>query len=146
MTLTWAAAVTERVGLGTSVLVAPMHNPLETANTLASIDALSGGRLVVGVGVGWSAAESEALGYSFEDRGARADEILDVWRAAWTDDPAGFHGDHYDFDGVRVLPQPAHPISIWVGAGVEAGYRRAVERGDGFQLISVTPDGSSGYQ
>jgi probable F420-dependent oxidoreductase len=140
VTLTWAAAVTERVGLGTSVLVAPMHNPLEMANILASLDVLSGGRLVVGVGVGWSRAEYEALGHTFGDRGARADEILELWRAAWTDDPASFHGDHYDFDDIRVLPQPDRAIPIWVGAGAEAGYRRAVDRGDGFQLIGVTPD------
>src|SRR4029079_9092763 len=88
VTLTWAAAVTEHVGLGTSVLVFPQHNPLTLANTLASLDALSGGRVIIGAGVGWSAAEFEALGYRFEDRGARTDEILDLLRVAWREDPS----------------------------------------------------------
>lgn len=140
LTLTWAAAVTERVGLGTSVLVLPHHNPLWLANALASLDALSGGRLTIAAGVGWSEAEFVALGQSFHDRGRRTDEIIDLLRTVWRDDPATFHGEFYDFADVRVLPRPAHPITVWVGGGVEAAYRRAVERGDGFQLIGVTPD------
>ena len=140
VTLTWAAAVTEGVGLGTSVLVLPQHNPLTLANTLASLDALSGGRVIIGAGVGWSAAEFEALGYRFEDRGARTDEILDLLRVAWREDPSSFHGDHYRFDDIRVLPKPAHDIPIWIGGGSARSHRRAVAKGDGFQLISVTPD------
>ena len=139
VTMAWAAAVTERVGLGTSVLVLPQHNPLTLANALASLDALSGGRVIVGAGVGWSAAEFEALGYDFTNRGARTDEILDVLRAAWRDDPASFEGDHYRFTDVRVLPKPAHDIPIWIGGGTERAHRRAVDKADGFQLISVTP-------
>src|SRR5260370_30554908 len=76
VTLTWGAAATARVGLGTSVLVAPMHNPLELANALASIDSLSGGRVIAGVGAGWSAPEYEALGYDFADRGSPLDHII----------------------------------------------------------------------
>jgi probable F420-dependent oxidoreductase len=140
VTLTWAAAVTSGIGLGTSVLVAPQHNPLESANALASLDSLSGGRLTVGVGVGWSAGEYAALGYDFADRGARMDEILRVWRTVWTDDPASFDGDHYSFADLRVLPKPAHDIPVWVGGGGERAYRRAVELGDGFHLIGVTPE------
>jgi probable F420-dependent oxidoreductase len=140
VTLTWAAAVTERIGLGTSVLVVPQHNPLELANMLASLDSLSGGRLIAGVGVGWSQGEYEALGYDFHDRGARLDEILRLWRAAWDDDPVTFHGDHYSFDDIRVLPKPAHRIPIWVGGSGERAHRRAVEHGDGFHLIGVTPE------
>ena len=138
-TLTWAAAATEHIGLGTSVLVVPQHNPLWLANVLASIDALSGGRLTVGAGVGWSKAEFDALGYGFEDRGRRMDEILDLLRVAWRDDPASFHGEHYAFDDIRFLPKPAHEIPIWIGGGVEAAYRRAVERGDGFQAVGIKP-------
>ncbi len=140
LTLTWAAAVTERVGLGTSVLVLPHHNPLWLANALASLDALSGGRVTIAAGVGWSEAEFVALGQSFHDRGRRTDEIIDLLRTVWCDDPATFHGEFYEFADVRVLPRPAHPIPVWVGGGVEAAYRRAVERGDGFQLIGVTPE------
>lgn len=140
VTLTWAAAVTERVGLGTSVWVAPMHNPVEAANTFAGLDSLSGGRLTVGVGVGWSEAEFDALGFDFGDRGDRTDEILDLWRACWRDDPVDFSGDHYRVDDVRVLPQPDGDVPIWVGGGVERAHRRAVEKGDGFQLIGLKPD------
>jgi probable F420-dependent oxidoreductase len=140
VTLSWAAAITERIGLGTSVLVLPQHNPLELANMLATIDALSGGRLTIGVGVGWSQREFEALGYDFANRGARTDEIIMLLRTAWRDDPASFHGAHYDFDEIRVVPHPAHVIPIWVGGGSERAYRRGVEHGDGYQIIGVTPE------
>jgi probable F420-dependent oxidoreductase len=140
ISLTWAAAVTERVRLGTSVMVVPQHNPLSLANAVASLDSMSGGRVVLGVGVGWSAAEFAALGYGFEDRGARTDEILELLRTVWRDDPASFHGEHYRFDDLRVLPQPAHDIPIWVGGSTRAAHRRAVRLGDGFQLIGVTPE------
>jgi probable F420-dependent oxidoreductase len=140
LTLAWAAAATERVGLGTSVLVVPQHNPLALANSLATLDVLSAGRVILGAGVGWSEAEFDALGYSFRDRGRRIDEIIPLLRTCWTDDPASFHGEFYAFDDIRVLPQPAHPIAIWVGGASEAAYRRAVTFADGFQLIGVTPD------
>lgn len=140
VTLTWAAAATGRVGLGTSVMVVPQHNPLWLANAVASLDALSGGRVVLGAGVGWSKAEFDALGYTFEDRGRRTDEILDLLRTAWRDDPATFHGEHYDFSDIRFLPKPARgTVPIWVGGGVEASFRRAVERGDGFQAVGIKP-------
>jgi probable F420-dependent oxidoreductase len=138
--LTWAASCTEHVGLGTSVLVVPQHNALELANSLASLDHLSGGRLTVGVGTGWSAGEFAALGYPFAGRGARLDEALRLWRTVWRDDPASFDGAEHRFDDLRVLPQPAHDIPIWVGGSGERAHRRAVELGDGFHLISVTPD------
>lgn len=138
--LTWGAAVTERIGLGTSVLVVPQHNPLELGNALASLDALSCGRLTVGVGVGWSQGEYEALGQTFTDRGRRLDEILDLWQVIWRDDPATFHGGHYSFADLRVLPKPAHDIPVWVGGSGAVAHRRAVQRGDGLHLIGVRPD------
>jgi probable F420-dependent oxidoreductase len=140
VTLTWAAAVTERIRLGTSVLVVPQHNPLWLANALASLDNLAGGRLVLGAGVGWSEAEFDALGYDFHDRGRRLDEILDLLRAAWVDDPVTFHGDHYSFDDIRFLPKPAGTVPIWIGGGVEAAYRRAVTKGDGYHAVGRTPE------
>jgi probable F420-dependent oxidoreductase len=140
LTLATAAAVTERVGLGTSVLVVPQHNPLWLANALASLDALSEGRLTIAVGVGWSEAEFAALGQSFHDRGRRTDEIIGLLRACWREDPTTFAGAHYRFEDLRILPKPAHDIPIWVGGGVEAAYRRAVQLGDGFQLIGLTPE------
>lgn len=140
VTLTWAAAVTSELQLGTSVLVVPHHEPLELANSLASLDRLSGGRLIAGVGVGWSAGEHAALGRSFGDRGRRLDEALALWRTVWRDDPATFHGEFHHFDDLRVLPKPAHEIPIWVGGSGPAAIRRAVEHGDGFHLIGLTPE------
>jgi len=139
VTLTWAAASTTTIGLGTSVLVVPMHNPVELTNALASIDALSGGRLVAGVGVGWSADEYAALGCSFEDRGRRLDETIDLFRTAWIDDPVTFRGEFVSFEEIRFLPKPAHRIPIWVGGSSEPAYRRAVSKGDGFQAVGIGP-------
>jgi probable F420-dependent oxidoreductase len=143
LTLAWAAAATERVGLGTSVLVVPQHNPLALANSLASLDALSGGRLTIGVGVGWSAAEFAALGQSFSDRGRRMDEMLDVLRVCWGPDPVNFDGEFVQLDAMKVQPKPTHPIPIWVGGGSEPAYRRAAERGDGFHAIGLDPEGAA---
>jgi probable F420-dependent oxidoreductase len=140
LTLGWAAAATERIGIGTSVLVAPQYHPLWLANMTASLDALSGGRLKLAVGVGWSKAEFEALGQSFHDRGRRTDEILEILRACWTTDPTSYHGEFYEFDDLRVLPKPAHPIEVWLGGGSEASYRRAARYGSGFQVIGLKPD------
>jgi probable F420-dependent oxidoreductase len=139
VTLAWAAASTTTIGLGTSVLVFPSHVPLELANQLASIDALSGGRLTVAAGVGWSQREFDALGHDFEHRGARTDEMIDALRVAWTEDPATFEGDHVRFRDIRVLPKPAHPIPIWIGGMSERALRRGVEKGDGHQIIGVKP-------
>jgi probable F420-dependent oxidoreductase len=144
MTLTWGAAAAPNVGLGTSVLVLPQHNPLALANALASLDSLSDGRLTVAAGVGWSKAEFEALGWAFENRGSRMDEILAVLRVCWSEDPASFHGEHYAFEDIRVLPKPAHEIPIWIGGASPRAYRRAIEHGDGFQLIGMTPEEAVG--
>jgi probable F420-dependent oxidoreductase len=144
LTLAWAGAATDRIGLGTSVLVAAQHNPVWMANVLASLDALSDGRLTVAIGVGWSKAEFDALGQSFHDRGRRTDEILALLRRCWRDDPASFDGDFYRFEDIRVLPKPAHEIPIWIGGSSEPAYRRGVDRGDGFQLIGLTPEDARG--
>ena len=140
LTLAWAAAATERIGLGTSVTVAAQHHPLWLANATATLDNLSGGRLTLGVGVGWSKDEFEALGQTFENRGKRTDEILDILEACWTTDPTSYRGEHYTFDDLRVLPKPAHPIDVWIGGRSEAAFRRAARFGTGFQLIGLKPD------
>lgn len=140
ISLTWAAAATEHIGLGTSVLVVPTHNPLELANALASLDALSRGRVTIVVGVGWSEKEYRALGYDFHDRGERLDEAIDLFRNVWHEDPASFHGKHTTFDDMRVLPQPGHDIPIWIGGSSEPAYRRVAERGDGYQAVGLTPE------
>ena len=144
LTLTWAAAATQRIGLGTSVLVAPQYHPLWLANATASLDALSGGRLRLAVGVGWSEAEFEALGQDFSTRGRRTDEILEVLRACWSTDPTSHRGEFFSFDDIRVLPKPAHAIEVWIGGGSEAAYRRAARHGSGFQLIGLDPATAGG--
>jgi probable F420-dependent oxidoreductase len=140
ITLTWAAAVTERIGIGTSVLVVPMHNPLELANSLASLDALSGGRLTVAVGVGWSEQEYVALGYDFQGRGQRLDEAIALFRRAWSEDPVSFHGRFTNFDDLRIFPKPSHQIPIWIGGSSEPAYRRAAALGDGYQAVGLSPE------
>lgn len=138
LTLTFAAAVTERIELGTSVLVAPQHNPLWLAKALASLDALSRGRLIVGIGVGWSQAEFDALGMAFRDRGARTDEIIEVLRACWGDDPVSYSGTYYSFDDLLVLPKPARRIPIWIGGSGDRALRRAADKGDGYHAIGLS--------
>jgi probable F420-dependent oxidoreductase len=140
LTLAWAAAATERVGLGTSVLVAAQYHPLWLANATASLDALSGGRLRLTIGVGWSAGEYDALDQDFSTRGRRTDEILDFLRACWETDPTSYDGEFYRLQDMRVLPKPAHRIEFWIGGSSEAAYRRAARHGDGFQLIGLHPD------
>ena len=140
LTLGWAAAATERVGLGTSVLVVPQYHPLVLANSLASLDNLSGGRLTIAAGVGWSRAEYDALDQDFSTRGRRMDEAIEIFRAVWTTDPVSHNGDHYRFDAIKVLPKPAAPIPIWIGGMSPAAQRRAVAVGDGYQALSTSPD------
>lgn len=140
LALAWAAAATERVRLGTSVLVVPMHEPVALANQLASLDALSKGRLTLAVGVGWSEPEYAAVGASFHDRGRRLDEALEMFRVLWREDPATFRGTYRSFEDIRLLPQPAGDVPIWVGGRSEVAYRRGVRVGDGYQLIGMTPE------
>jgi alkanesulfonate monooxygenase SsuD/methylene tetrahydromethanopterin reductase-like flavin-dependent oxidoreductase (luciferase family) len=118
-TLAWLAGVTDRVRLGTTVLIAPYRHPLLVARMAANLDELSGGRLVLGVGVGWARQEFEALGVPFQRRGALTDESLRAIRAAWDED-AGYRGGR---------------IPIWVGGNSDAGLRRAVRFGDAWHPL-----------
>lgn len=139
LTLGWAAAATTHVGLGTSVMVVPQYHPLQLANALATLDQLSGGRVILGAGVGWSEAEFDALDQDFGTRGRRLDEAIEIMRAVWEDDPASYRGSHYSFDELKVQPKPAHRIPIWIGGSSEATFRRAAAHGDGFHAISTDP-------
>jgi probable F420-dependent oxidoreductase len=142
MALAFAAAATTRVGLGTSVLVAPQYaSPLALANSLASLDAMSGGRLTLGMGIGWAAAEFQALGVPFAHRAPRLVEMIEILRAAWTTDPTEHVGTHYgSFTRVRVLPKPAHPIPVWLGGREPAAVERACRIGEGYHGIRISPD------
>jgi probable F420-dependent oxidoreductase len=142
VTLTWAAAATERVGLGTSVLVLPLRHPVELAKMLASLDLMSSGRLIVGAAVGWLEPEFEALGIPFRERGARTDETLALLRACWNDDPVHFEGKTItaSLTDMRTMPQPGRDIPIWIGGRSDAALRRAIEQGDGWHGGHDTPE------
>ena len=104
-------------------------SPLPLANTLGTLDHMSGGSLTVGIGIGWSRGEYEALHASFEQRGARLDEIIDLFRVAWRDDPASHAGRFYPFHDIRILPKPAHDIPIWIGGASDLAFQRAFAEG-----------------
>lgn len=127
-----AAAATERILISSSVLIAPYRHPLTVAHSFATMDQLSGGRIMMGVGAGWLPNEFAALGVPIEHRGAITDECLQVYRIAWHDDFPEFHGTYFDFSEISVEPKPAHEIPIWYGAVTPAGARRAVRYADGF--------------
>jgi probable F420-dependent oxidoreductase len=141
LTLTWAAAYTRRIGLGTSVLVLPMRHPLPLAKELATLQNLSGGRLILGAGVGWMAAEFAALGVPFRERGRRMDEGIALMRAVWADDPVTFTTRHIPavVEEMRMLPKPEKPIPIWIGGSSTPALERAL-RLDGWHGSRLSPD------
>jgi probable F420-dependent oxidoreductase len=138
--LTWAAAATGRVGLGTSVLVLPYRHPVHLAKELSSLDQLSGGRLIVGAAAGWLEEEFKTLNVPFHQRGSRADESISAIRACWEQDPVSFEGATVRIESMRVLPRPDRKIPIWVGGLSPAALRRAVRLGDGWHGTSVKPE------
>jgi probable F420-dependent oxidoreductase len=132
--LGFACAVTEHIRLATGVLLLPEHNPVVVAKRAASLDRLSEGRLLLGIGVGWSADEFAALGVPFRRRGARTDEYLEAMRVLWRDDPASFDGEFVSFSDVRVLPKPMRDrrVPVMVGGNSDAALRRVASAGDGW--------------
>jgi probable F420-dependent oxidoreductase len=140
--LAFLAGHTTRLGLATGVLVLPNHHPVVLAKRAATVDALSGGRLRLCVGVGWLREEVEACGSAFASRGRRADEQLAVLRALWADHPHGVshHGEFFDFDDVMCFPKPvAGPqLPVHIGGHSRAAARRAGRFGDGFQPLGVS--------
>jgi probable F420-dependent oxidoreductase len=141
LTLTWAAAFTNRIGLGTSVLVLPMRHPLPLAKELATLQNLSEGRLILGAGVGWLEAEFAALGVPFRERGRRMDEGIAMMLAVWSEDPVSFSARRIPalIDDMRMLPQPVKPIPIWIGGSSEAALTRAA-RLDGWHGSRLSPE------
>ncbi len=136
------ARVTSRARLGTSVLVIPYRHPLVTAKMLSTIDQLSGGRIILGAGVGWLREEFEAVGAPpFAARGAVTDEYLQFMRATWTTDPVTFEGRWASVRAVHALPKPAQPggIPVWIGGHTDAALRRTAVLGDGWHPIGMRP-------
>jgi len=134
LSLTWAAAVTQRVKLGTSVLVLPMRHPLPLAKELATLHNFSEGRLILGAGVGWLKPEFAALGVPFEERGRRLDEGLAMMRAVWTEDPVTFQSRFIPavIEGMTMTPMPVSPIPLWFGGSSDAALKRTIRIGDGW--------------
>lgn len=132
--LTYVAAVTRRLELATGVVILPQRNPLVLAKEAASLDVLSGGRLLLGVGAGWLEPELNTLGVQMSERGARTDEYLDAMAALWTEPAAPYHGRFVSFDHVDAYPKPVQPGGprIVVGGHSPAAFRRAVTRGHGW--------------
>jgi probable F420-dependent oxidoreductase len=140
--LGYLAGRTTKVRLGTSVLIVPMRNPIEAAAQLAELDVLTGGRLNVGIGVGWCVEEFEALGYPFHERGARCNEALEVVRKLWTEAEATHAGKYWRFARAQQGPKPVqtpHP-PIYVGGHTPAAIRRAARFGDVWHPFKVTPE------
>jgi probable F420-dependent oxidoreductase len=141
-TLAMCAAVTDRVRLGTSVLVLPYRNPVNVAAEAAALDVVSEGRFVLGVGAGWMQEEFRALGIDPAERGPRTDEHIEVLRALWTQDPASFDGRFTKFDGIvlATTPRTEGGPPIWVGGNTGPGLRRALRLGDGWHGFEVYPE------
>jgi len=140
--LSFVAARTRRVRLGTSVLVLPYHNPIRLAKTAATLDVLSGGRLILGVGVGLIEKEIRAMGSPFAERGALTDEAIAVMRALWTEDEPSFDGKYHRFAGMKFSPKPLQKpsIPVVIGGVSRAAIRRAARLGDGWQPLGLAPE------
>jgi probable F420-dependent oxidoreductase len=136
-----AAMCTTRARLGASVFVLGHRHPVVMAKILTSIDALSSGRLICGVGVGWWKEELETLGAPFHARGRQADEILRIFKELWTSEQPAFDGEFFRFHDIGFAPRPVqrpHP-PIWVGGDSPGAFRRVVTLGDGWHATSKTP-------
>ena len=140
--MTYLAAGTRKIRLGTSVLVIPYRNPVVTAKMLATLDVLSGGRIILGAGVGWLQEEFVALGARpFGERGKVTDEYLRLMRECWTKEQLHFNGTYYRVSDVVFLPKPVQKpaIPIWIGGHTDGALRRAGELGDGWHPIGLRP-------
>ena len=141
-TLAVLAGCTTRVGLGVSAYVMPYRHPVVTAKQVATLDALSDGRVLLAIGVGWLREEFEALGVPFEGRGRRTDEYIEVCRALWAGGEVRWEGEHVRLPALRTGPLPAqrpHP-PVWIAGNSPAAIRRAARLGDGWHAIDLRAD------
>jgi probable F420-dependent oxidoreductase len=134
--LAHVAAHTERIRLGTGVIILPQRNPLVLAKQVASLDVLCGGRLILGLGVGYLEPEMQAIGVPMEGRGTRADEYLAAMRALWEDEAPSHSGAHVSFEAIEAHPRPAQrPLPVVVGGHTRAAHRRAARSADGYGFL-----------
>ena len=140
--LTYVAANTTSIGLGTSVLVLPYHNPIRLAKVAATLDVLSKGRLMLGVGVGVIEEELEAMGSAFEDRGAISDEAIAIMKELWTKEDPSFQGKYHRFSGMKFTPKPVQKphIPIVLGGTSRAAIRRAARSGTTWHPTALAPE------
>lgn len=131
--LSYVGSATSTIRLGTGILILPQRNPVVLAKEVATLDHLTGGRVELGIGVGWLKEEFDAIGAPFHERGRRADDYVAAMRALWTDDKASHHSDFLDFDDCVSLPHPAQgSVPIHIGGHTDIAARRAGRLGDGF--------------
>lgn len=131
--LSFLAGVTSTINLGTGILILPQRNPVVLAKELATLDHLSNGRMLLGIGVGWLEEEFDAIGVPFAERGARTDDYVAAMRALWTGEAASHHSDFVDFTDCIMRPKPVQPgVPVHVGGHTDAAARRAGRIGDGF--------------
>jgi probable F420-dependent oxidoreductase len=136
LALAWAAAVAPSVKLSNSVMVVPLRNPILLAKQLSSLDFLTGGRVMLGVGVGWMKEEFDLIGAPFSRRGARTIEMIELMRALWTGETVDFQGEFYQVSGCKMHPPPAQPtIPIVWGGHSDAALRRVAQVGDGWHPL-----------
>jgi len=133
----YLAGITERIGFATGVLVLPQRDTALVARQAADVDLLSGGRLRLGVGVGWNYVEYDALGHDFHTRGAREEEQIDLLRRLFTEPVVDFKGRFHRVDRAALVPRPARTIPIWLGGSSRAAFERAARLADGFMYIGV---------
>jgi probable F420-dependent oxidoreductase len=139
--LGFLAGITKRIRLGTSVMVLPYRNPVIAAKGWASLDVISEGRAICGVGVGWSRWAFEALGIAFDRRGAMTDEYIEIMRTLWTQAAPEFRGEYSAFDGIGFLPKPIQdPLPIWVGGQSRVAARRAARYAQCWHATRTTPE------
>jgi probable F420-dependent oxidoreductase len=140
--LAYAAACTTRIRLATGICLVPEHNPLVLAKTVATVDRLSSGRFIFGVGVGWLAEEFAALGIPFERRGQRTREYIEVMRKLWTERNSSHHGEFVRFTNVLSYPKPVSDkgVPVWFGGESNPALRRVAEYGDGWIGFNLLPD------
>ncbi len=140
LALTWAAAATSTIRLATGIVILPQRNPLVLAKEVASLDVLSGGRLTLGVGVGYLQPEFAAIGANYDDRGAVTDDFLAAMASLWYDEHPEHHGPFSDFAGIDAYPRPVQqPIPIVIGGHSGPAYRRAVASGHGWYGFAQKP-------
>ena len=140
--LAYVAARTERLKLGTGIIILPQRNPVVLAKQVASLDELSGGRLLLGIGAGYLEPEMSAIGVSMAERGARTDEYIDSMRVLWTDPKPQYAGRFVDFAAIDAHPRPARSggVPIIIGGHTAAAHQRAVQRGQGWYGFALTVD------